>query len=89
MNYNGKSTHLQGRIKVFLTTSELVIMSHVAEIASAARAVSSHQMAQAVQKAQMNIIKMNIDAKAEVQMQMVNMLKDLHAHLGSNINIAV
>lgn len=64
-------------------------MSHVAEIASAARAISSQELAQAVQKAQLNVIKKNIDVQAEVQMQMVNMLKNLHSHLGTHVNITV
>lgn len=63
------------------------MMSNVAEIASAARAISSRELAQTVQKAQLNAMKLNMDVQAEVQLQMVNLLKDIQTHLGTHVNL--
>jgi hypothetical protein len=64
-------------------------MSHVAEIASAAQGISSEKLAIAMQKAQMNVIKMNMDVQAQIQLEMAAMLQDVQAHLGSHVNITV
>ena len=64
-------------------------VAHVAEIASAARHISSEELAIAAQKAQLSVLKTQIDVQAQVQMEMVNMLKDLQTHLGSHVNITV
>ncbi|MCP5047664.1 MAG: putative motility protein [bacterium] len=62
-------------------------MSHVTEIASAARHISSEDLAIAAQKAQLSVLKTQMDVQAQVQMEMVAMLRDIQTHLGTNVNI--
>ncbi|MCP4236287.1 MAG: hypothetical protein GY770_22360, partial [Aestuariibacter sp.] len=51
-------------------------MSNVAEIASAAREVSAEKLGTAVQKAQISILKMQIDTEAQIQLQLAAMLRE-------------
>ena len=64
------------------------MMSNVAEISSTAKTVSAEKLATARQEAEMSILKMNIDVQARLQMEMVNMLRQLQPHLGGNVNIS-
>ena len=62
-------------------------MSNVAEIASAAGTISAVKLAEARQEAQVNIIKMNMDAQVMVQQELANMIRDIQPHLANTINI--
>lgn len=64
-------------------------MSNVAEIASAAGHISAEKLAVASQKAQMSVLKMNMDASVMIQQQMTAMMREMLPHLGGNVNIAV
>jgi hypothetical protein len=61
-------------------------MNNVAEIASAARAICSESLAQAVQKAEISVLKKNIDAQTQIQMALVGMLQDIQPNLGTQVD---
>jgi hypothetical protein len=62
-------------------------MSHVAEIASAAGNISAEKLAEAHQEAQVNIIKMNMDAQVMVQQELADMIREIQPHLANHVNI--
>jgi hypothetical protein len=62
-------------------------MSYVAEIASMARQVSAEEMAIALQKAQVSVLKEQMDVQALLQQQLATMIQDILPHLGNGVNI--
>jgi hypothetical protein len=62
------------------------MMSNVAEIASAAKTISLEKLVIAKQEAEMSVLKMNIDTQAQLQLEMIEMLRQLQPYLGSNVN---
>ncbi len=62
-------------------------MSYTAEIASAARQISAEELAIAMQKAEMSVLKQAIDVEALLQQQMANMIREMLPHLGTAVNI--
>jgi hypothetical protein len=65
------------------------MMSHAAEIASAARDISAEKLATALQKAEISVLKKNIGVHTRIQQELINMLRELQPHLGSSVNITV
>ena len=63
-------------------------MSNVAEIAAAAQYISAEELAIAMQKAQISVLKEGIEVEALLQEQLASMIQELMPHLGNAVNIA-
>jgi len=61
-------------------------MSNVAEIASAAKHISAEELALALEKAQISMLKQNIEVEALLQQQLINMIQEVLPHLGNAVN---
>jgi hypothetical protein len=63
-------------------------MTNVAEIASAAKHISAEDLAIALQKTEMAVLKQNIETQALIQQQLANMIQEVLPHLGNSVNIS-